>query len=200
MLRGAGRLVERMRFGVRCMIVTQSRNKLTQADPSVLSGSGEGTNMKHRLDAIDWKILKELQDDGRITNVELARRVGISAPPCLRRVRALEDAGIISGYRALVDARSLGQDVVAYALVSLDRQSEADLMAFDALVKSWPIVREAHMVSGDMDVILKCVTRDLGSFQSFVIETLTAAPNVDGVKTMLTIRESKNVPMVPIDG
>lgn len=155
--------------------------------------------MKQRLDAIDWKILRELQDDGRITNVELARRVGISAPPCLRRVRALEEAGIIEGYRALVSAHSLGQDVVAFALVSLERQSESDLMAFEKTVTAWPIVREAHMVSGDVDFLLKCVTPDLGAFQSFIIETLTAAPNVDGVKTMLTIRESKNEPIVPID-
>ncbi|MEO1199874.1 MAG: Lrp/AsnC family transcriptional regulator [Pseudomonadota bacterium] len=155
--------------------------------------------MKQRLDAIDWKILRELQDDGRITNVELAQRVGISAPPCLRRVRALEEAGIIEGYRALVSAHSLGQDVVAFALVSLERQSESDLMAFEKTVTAWPIVREAHMVSGDVDFLLKCVTPDLGAFQSFIIETLTAAPNVDGVKTMLTIRESKNEPIVPID-
>ncbi len=155
--------------------------------------------MKQQLDSIDWKILKELQNDGRMTNVELARRVGISAPPCLRRVRALEEAGIIEGYRALVNAHSLGHDVVAFALVSLERQAESDLLAFDAMVKSWAIVREAHMVSGDVDFVLKCVTPDLGTFQTFIIETLTAAPNVDGVKTMLTIRETKNAPIVPIE-
>src|SRR5262245_3482539 len=88
-----------------------------------------------RLDAIDWKILKELQDDGRITNVELARRVGISAPPCLRRVRALEEAGYIRGYRALLDEKLLGYEVTVFAMVHLSSQAEADLLAFEDFVR-----------------------------------------------------------------
>ena len=82
------------------------------------------------LDAIDWKILRELQQDGRITNVELSQRVGISAPPCLRRVRRLEEAGVIRGYRALLNAPALGLDVVAFCLVGLNHQSDAELKAF----------------------------------------------------------------------
>src|SRR6266513_396915 len=89
-----------------------------------------------RLDAIDWKILKELQDDGRMTNVELARRVGISAPPCLRRVRALEQAGYIKGYRGLLDEKLLGFDVTMFAMVHLASQAEADLTAFEAFVRA----------------------------------------------------------------
>ena len=155
--------------------------------------------MKARLDQIDWKILRELQEDGRITNVELARRVGISAPPCLRRVRALEEAGIIRGYRTLLDEKSLGYDVVAFAMVGLASQAEPDLVAFQERVNAWPQVRECHMLSGEVDFLLKCIAPDLGSFQNFIIEELTAVPNVDSVKTTLTIRETKNAPMVPID-
>lgn len=155
--------------------------------------------MKIRLDAIDWKILKELQGDGRMTNVELARRVGISAPPCLRRVRGLEEAGIIVGYRALLDEKLIGWDITMFAMVSLSSQAEADLVAFEERVKAWPLVRECWMLSGDVDFLLKCVAPDLRTFQTFVIEQLTAAPNVDGVRTSLTLRQVKNEPVVPLE-
>lgn len=154
--------------------------------------------MTLRLDAIDWKILKELQDDGRITNVELSRRVGISAPPCLRRVRALEESGVIRAYRALLDEKALGYDLTAFAFVSLRSQAETDLSVFEERVRTWPIVREAWMLSGEIDFILKCVAPTLRTFQTFVINELTAAPQVASVRTALSIRETKNLPMVPI--
>lgn len=154
--------------------------------------------MKARLDQIDWNILCELQADGRITNVELARRVGISAPPCLRRVRALEEAGIIRGYRTLLDEKSLGYDVTAFAFVSLASQAEADLIGFEERIGDWPIVRDCYMLSGETDFLLKCVAKDLRAFQTFIIE-LTGAPNVRSVKTTLTIRRSKHEPSVPLD-
>ncbi len=154
--------------------------------------------MKVRLDAIDWHILKELQEDGRITNVELARRVGISAPPCLRRVRALEDAGLIRGYRTLLDEKQLGYDVTAFAMVGLHSQTEADLVAFEEAVAGWQLVRESYMLSGEVDFLLKCVSPDLQTFQNFIIRDLTAAPNVDSVRTALTIRRTKDEPVVPI--
>lgn len=144
------------------------------------------------LDHIDWKILHELQNEGRITNVELARRVGISAPPCLRRVKRLEQAGIIRGYRALLNGPALGFQVVAFCLVGLHRQTEADINAFSALARSWPIVRRAWMMSGETDFLLHCVARDLASFQDFVIGEITSAPNVDTVRTALTIRQIKD--------
>ncbi|GGE86466.1 Lrp/AsnC family transcriptional regulator [Stappia taiwanensis] len=155
--------------------------------------------MKIRLDAIDWHILKELQADGRITNVELARRVGISAPPCLRRVRALEEAGLIRGYRTLLDEKQLGFDVTAFAMVGLHSQTEADLLAFETQVEAWPEVRESYMLSGEVDFLLKCVVPDLQSFQNFIIRDLTAAPNVDNVRTALTIRQTKNEAAVPVE-
>ena len=153
----------------------------------------------HKLDAIDRKILTELQGDGRMTNVELASRVGISAPPCLRRVRALEEQGFILGYHATVDARALGFEVQVFAMVGLQSQAEADLSAFEARCRDWPLVRECHMLNGEVDFILKCVAPDLSTFQSFLTEALTAAPNVISVKTALVIRGAKDDPGVPFD-
>ena len=154
--------------------------------------------IKAELDAIDWKILRELQADGRMTNVELSRRVGISAPPCLRRVKRLEESGIIRGYRALLNAPALGMDVVAFCLVGLHHHAEAELKAFADRTRLWPIVRQAWMVSGDSDFMLHCVASDLTTFQTFVIEDLASAPNVDTVRTALTIRQVKDEGLVAI--
>ncbi len=150
-----------------------------------------------KLDPIDRKILAELQADGRMTNVELASRVGISAPPCLRRVRTLEEQGYIKGYHAAVDARALGFEVQVFAMVGLHRQAENDLNAFEAKCREWPLVRECHMLNGEVDFILKCVAPDLSTFQRFLTEELTAAPNVTSVKTSLVIRGAKDEPGVP---
>jgi len=155
--------------------------------------------MKVRLDDIDWKILAELQADGRMTNVELARRVGITAPPCLRRVRALEEAGVIRGYRTLLEEKQLGYDVTAFAMVGLTGQSETDLRAFEERVQSWPVVRECYILSGEVDFLLKCVSPDLRTFQDFVIQELTSAPQVDSVRTSLIIRQTKDEAPVPIN-
>jgi DNA-binding Lrp family transcriptional regulator len=157
-----------------------------------------GERVPARLDTIDWKILKELQQDGRMTNVELARRVGISAPPCLRRVRALEEAGFIKGYRALLDEKLLGYEVTVFAMVHLSSQAEADLKAFEEFVRGKPLVRECWMLSGEIDFVLKCVAPDLKTFQAFVSE-LTGAPHVRNVKTSLTLRNSKDAAMVPME-
>jgi DNA-binding Lrp family transcriptional regulator len=154
--------------------------------------------MRVRLDPLDWRILKELQADGRITNIALSQRVGLSAPPCLRRVRALEEAGLIRGYTALLDEKMLGFGLTAFAMVGLHAQAEADLRAFENRVLGWPLVRECHMMSGETDYILRCVAPDLGTFQDFVLKDLTAAPNVASVKTSLAIRRAKQEPGVPI--
>jgi DNA-binding Lrp family transcriptional regulator len=152
-----------------------------------------------RLDATDWRILRELQANGRITNVELARKVGISAPPCLRRVRALEEAGIIKGFTAILNDRALGFDVTAFAMIRLHSQAEADLIAFEERARSSPIVRDCYMLSGEIDFLLRCVAPDLSAFQDFIIHELTAAPNVASVKTSLVIRASKHEEGVPVE-
>jgi len=152
-----------------------------------------------KLDPIDRRILAELQADGRMTNVELARRVGISAPPCLRRVRTLEEAGYIRGYHADINARELGFEVQVFAMVRLHSQAEADLSAFEGRARAWPLVRECHMLNGEIDFILKCVSPDLSTFQRFLTEELLKADNVASVKTSLVIRGAKAEPGVPFE-
>ena len=155
--------------------------------------------MSLRLDALDWRILKELQANGRISNVELAEKIGLSPPPCLRRVRALEQSGLITGYYASLDEKLMGFELTGFAMVGLHSQAEGDLRAFENRLLKWDIVRESHMLSGEADFILKCVAPDLRSFQDFILKDLTAAPNVANVKTTLTIRRAKFEPGVPID-
>ncbi|MEQ5776690.1 MULTISPECIES: Lrp/AsnC family transcriptional regulator [unclassified Thalassospira] len=152
-----------------------------------------------KLDRIDRRILRDLQEDGRMTNVELARRAGISAPPCLRRVRALEEAGFIQGYHADVDAQALGYNVTVFALVGLSSQAEHDLRAFEKRATDWPEVRECHMVAGDMDFLLKIVSHSWDEYQKFLTTELTVAENVNHVKSALSIRTAKSQPGVPID-
>jgi len=152
-----------------------------------------------KLDRIDRKILRDLQENGRMPNVELARRAGISAPPCLRRLRALEDAGFIRGYHADIPPEMLGYGVTVFAHVGLTSQAEADLVAFEALVRKWPEVRECYMLTGETDFILKIVSENMDSYNRFLTTTLTAAPNVSHVKSMLSIRSSKSAVGVPID-
>jgi DNA-binding Lrp family transcriptional regulator len=152
-----------------------------------------------KLDRIDRRILADLQADGRMTNVELARRAGISAPPCLRRVRALEEAGYVKGYHAEIDPGALGFNVTVFAHVGLNSQAEADLKAFEELVKGWPEVRECHMLAGETDFLLKVVAHDWDDYQRFLTKRLTAAPNISHVKSALAIRTSKLQPGVPID-
>lgn len=150
------------------------------------------------LDEIDFAILALLQDDGRMTNVDLATKVGLTAPPCLRRVKTLEQRGIIRAYHAELNGPALGYAITVFAMVSLKSQAESDLKSFEDHVAMLPEVRECHMLNGEIDFILKVVARDLQTFQSFLTTHLTSAPNVASVKTSLTIRTSKNEPGIPI--
>lgn len=152
-----------------------------------------------KLDAIDLRILAELQADGRITNVELSRRAKITAPPCLRRMRSLEKAGYIRGYHANLDARLLGFEVSGYVFVGLSSQAESDLKAFEDQVRLWPAVRECYMLSGEVDFLLKVVAKDLSAFQTFITDVLTAAKNVASVKSSLVIHATKREPGVPLE-
>lgn len=152
-----------------------------------------------KLDKIDRQILQDLQENGRMTNVELAARAGISAPPCLRRVRALEAAGYISGYRADLNPEMLGFGVTVFAQVGLASQAEVDLVAFETLVREWSEVRECHMLAGEADFLLKVVARDWDAYNRFLTSELTSAPNVSHVKSALAIRQSKQVAGAPID-
>ncbi len=152
-----------------------------------------------KLDKIDRKILLHLQQNGRMTNVDLAKEAGISAPPCLRRIRALEEAGCILGYHARLNPVSMGYGVVIFAQVKVISHAEGDLKQFEALVSSSPMVRECHMLAGDTDFLLKIVARDWDDYQRFLTEKLTTAPNVASVKSSLAVRSAKEEPGVPIE-
>ena len=151
-----------------------------------------------KLDRIDRHILSDLQADGRMTNVDLAKRAGISAPPCLRRVRALEKAEVIRGYHADIAPEALGYTVTVFALVGLNSQAEADLKAFEALMSSWPNIRECHMLAGEADFLVKIVAEDWDHYQKFLTTQLTSAPNVSHVKSLMVFRTAKYEPGVPI--
>ncbi len=149
------------------------------------------------LDAIDRGILVELQQDGRMTNVELARRVGISAPPCLRRVRRLEEDGYIRGYHADTDPQRLGWEITFFAIVGLDSQKESVLAGFEAMVAAWPEVRECHMIRGGGDFLLRLVARDT-AHENQLTQRLTGAASVTRVQTLQTIRTSRSLAGVPL--
>ncbi len=149
------------------------------------------------LDAVDRRILSELQADGRMTNVELARRAGISAPPCLRRVRRLEVAGVIRGYHAETDPQRLGWEITFFAVVGLESQKESALAAFEQLVATWPEVRECHMIRGGGDFLLKLVARDT-AHENQLTQRLTGTATVSRVQTLQTIRTSRHLAGVPL--
>jgi DNA-binding Lrp family transcriptional regulator len=149
------------------------------------------------LESLDHQILAELQEDGRMTNVELARRVNLSAPPCLRRVRRLEEEGVIRGYHADVDAAALGWEVMFFALVGLESQKQSVLDAFEALATSWPEVRECHMIRGGGDFLLRLVARNT-AHENELTARLTSAPAVLRVQTLQTIRTAKDAAGVPM--
>src|ERR1700749_3101402 len=153
----------------------------------------------HKLDSIDLRILAELQANGRITNVELSRRAKITAPPCLRRMRALEKAGYVKGYHAELNGKALGFQVAGFVFVGVASQKDADLKHFEERVRSWPEVRECHMLSGEVDFILKCVATYLSAFQNFLPETVNAERNLASVKSSLVIHPSKIEPGVPLE-
>jgi len=155
--------------------------------------------MKHvKLDRIDLILLRELQENGRMTNVDLAKLAAISAPPCLRRVRTLEEKGVITGYHADIDPAKLGYGLTVFIHVGLANHTESDLLQFAKLIESWPPVRESYMLTGDSDFLLKIVTADWESFQVFLTSQLAAAPNVNHVKSFPTMRRTKYAPGVPV--
>ncbi|MCF8496193.1 MAG: Lrp/AsnC family transcriptional regulator [Alphaproteobacteria bacterium] len=155
--------------------------------------------VRAKLDKIDRKILKSLQSDGRITNVDLAKGAGISAPPCLRRVRTLEEQGYIHSYHAKIDHAAMGYPVTVFALVKLTSQAKEDLGEFESYINALPMVRECHLLAGEVDYVLKIVSKDWDSYQTFHAEKLTNAPHVISVKSSLSIRTGKDEPGVPIN-
>lgn len=154
---------------------------------------------RSKLDKIDRKILKRLQTDGRISNVDLAKIVGISPPPCLRRMRALEQAGYIKSYHARVNAANMGYGVTVFAMVKLTSQADGDLRKFESRMAELPEVRECHLLAGDVDYVLKIVAKDWDDYQKILTGKLTTAPNVISVKSSLVMRPAKEETGVPIE-
>lgn len=157
------------------------------------------TTKRLSLDSIDRTILRDLQADGRMTNVDLARNAGITAPPCLRRVRALEEGGYIRGYHAELNPTLMGYSVTVFANVSLASQSEADLARFQERVEGWPEVRECYMLAGEPDFILKIVAKNWDDYQRFLTTKLTGAPGISNIRSSMVVRVSKYQPGVPVD-
>lgn len=166
-----------------------------------LAGTSESSiPMKRtRLDPIDRKILIALQEDGRITNVDLAKKAGISAPPCLRRVRALEEAGYIDSYHATLNAQKLGFGITVFAHVSLQSHNDVDVKKMESQLALWPQVREAHLLTGETDLLLKIVAPDWEAYQQFLTTELQVTPNVESVRSSIAIRASKMAPGVPLE-
>jgi len=152
-----------------------------------------------KLDLTDLRILMELQQNGSITNVALSKKVGISPPPCLRRVRALEEAGYIRGYYADIAADKMGFGITVYTMVSLANHSESDIAHFAKLIDSWPQVRESYLMTGDTDFLLKIVAEDWEAFQKFIMTQISATPNVAHIKSMPAMRRTKYAPGVPLE-
>lgn len=155
--------------------------------------------MNGKLDQIDISILNDLQNNGRITNVELAKRAGISAPPCLRRVNALEDQGIIASYHAHLNPQMLGFTVTIFSEVALTSQNDADLRIFEEKIKEWPLVRECYMVTGGADFLLKIIAQDFDAYQNFLSTQLSTFHLVSQIKTRMVIRASKKQPGIPLE-
>lgn len=151
------------------------------------------------IDATDLKILRELQHGGRLTNIELARRVNLSPSPCLARVRALEDSGVIRKYVAMVEPQAVGLGVSVFINVSLERQRESALEAFESAVLRFPEVLECYLMSGDADYLLRVVVPDVPSLQRFIVEDLTRLPAVANIRSSFALRQIKFETALPLD-
>ncbi|HEY0856218.1 MAG TPA: Lrp/AsnC family transcriptional regulator [Albitalea sp.] len=151
------------------------------------------------LDGLDRKILGVLQSDGRASNVDLSARVHLSAPQCFRRVRALEERGVIRGYRAEVRAEALGLGVIAYVSLNIDGGQFGRVRDIEASIRDFPQILECHTVSGDYDYLLKVAARDLKSLSQFLTDRLMQVPGVDDVRSMICMEEVKAASPLPVD-
>ncbi len=152
-----------------------------------------------RLDAIDRRILEYLQDNARISNVDLAARVGISASPCWRRVRELEASGVIANYATLVDAASVGLRVSVFVNVSLERQVEQELDVFQKAIRDRPEVMECYLMTGEADFLLRVVVPDLMAYERFLMDHLTRVPGIASIKSSFALKQVKYRTALPLD-
>ncbi len=151
------------------------------------------------LDRYDWLILRVLQEDGRISNQELADRIGLSPSPCLRRMRALEESGLITGYRALLDAKKLGLSLMALIYISMDQHTPERFTRFDAAIAEIPELLECLLITGqDADYQLKVVVKDMDAYQELLLNRLTRIPGVTGVHSSFVLRRVVDRTALPL--
>lgn len=156
------------------------------------------TNAQYHLDQIDRRILRQLQDNARLSSTELAAEVGISASPCWRRVRALEEAGVIARYVTLLNPEALGLSISIFTNVTLDKQIEPALEAFQKAVRKRPEVMECYLMTGDFDYLLRVVVADLGAYERFLLDHLTRIPGVASIKSSFALKQVKYTTALPI--
>lgn len=154
--------------------------------------------MTRILDNIDRHILAVLQGEGRLSNVELAERVGLTPAPCLRRVRSLEEAGVIQKYAALVNSRAVDLSVTIFAQVTLDKQVKDQLEVFERAVRKWPEVMDCYLMTGDSDYLLRIVLPDVEAYERFLNEALTQVPGVASIKSSFALRQVKYSTALPL--
>jgi Lrp/AsnC family leucine-responsive transcriptional regulator len=150
------------------------------------------------MDAIDRRILAELQADSRLTNVDLAGRVGLSPSPCLARVRALERAGVIRRYVALVEPAALGLGVHVFIQVTLERQVDRNLTEFERRMAQYPQVMECYLMTGDSDYLLRVLVRDMAALQDFIVDELTRIPGVANIRSSFALKQAKYTTALPV--
>lgn len=151
-----------------------------------------------KLDHIDHKILKHLQENARITNADLAERVGLSPTPCLRRLRRLETEGIIKGYRTEINREALGVNVTVIILVKLEREDDKTLREFEAAIKDREEVMECYLVTGKFDYFIRVVVPSLATYETFLSETMLRMPNIATVESSFTLREVARKVVTPL--
>jgi Lrp/AsnC family leucine-responsive transcriptional regulator len=154
--------------------------------------------MTARIDAIDRKILDVLQAEGRISNVDLATRIHLSAPQCFRRVRSLEERGVLRGYRAEVNPEAIGYAVTAYVSVSIGGNDFGRVREIEAEIRAFPQILECFSVSGEDDYLLKVVSQDLKSLSNFLTDHLMQVPGIDDVRSMICLEEIKPASPLPV--
>jgi Lrp/AsnC family leucine-responsive transcriptional regulator len=150
------------------------------------------------LDRTDLRILEVLQREGRLSNQEVAERVSLSPSPCLRRIRRLEEAGVIRGYVALVDPHAVGLGLLAYVSVKLEKRGRMPLEDFRARVQTWPEVVACYAMTGDMDYLLRIHVQDLDHFSRFVMDQLLNQPGVVDVKSSFALDRVKDTTALPL--
>jgi len=156
--------------------------------------------LNNNLDAIDMLIIKALQEHGRLTNVELAARVGLSPSPCLSRVKALEKSGVIDRYVALVRPDALGLGLSVFIQVTLERQTEKALEIFEARMLAFDEVMECYLMTGDSDYMVRLVVKDMDSLQQFIVKELTTIPGVANIRSSFALKQVKYKTALPITG